>query len=196
MPGFKSLILLLLGLITSGAAVAGDIYRWVDEYGQTHYGDTPANLSSEARELPKKVQPRAGNVIVNPFFNLEKVRVPFSDHGSNMIVEGEVNGVAASFIIDTGATLVVIPPVVAQQAGIKTDKAPRMTIHTAGGDISAPMVTLNSINIGHAAQPDVPAAVHELVGMSPGLGLLGMSFLDHYSMTVDRQSGSLLLEQR
>ena len=104
------LSLLLQILIAPGAAIAGDIYRWVDEYGQVHYGDTPTNLSPDTREQPKKVRPEAGNIITNPFFNLETVRVPFSNQGSNMIVEGEVNGVAASFIVDTGATLVGVSP--------------------------------------------------------------------------------------
>ena len=31
----------------SGAAVAGDIYKWVDEDGNVHYGDKPAGAQSE-----------------------------------------------------------------------------------------------------------------------------------------------------
>ena len=190
-----SLLAALLILPLPGMAAAGDIYRWVDEYGQVHYGDTPSGLSPEARELPKRVEPRAGNVIANPHFNLETVRVPFAANGTNMIVEGSVNGVAARFVVDTGATLVVIPPGVAKRAGIKTDKAAKITVHTAGGAISAPMVKIDSIKVGNAGQADVAATVHELEGFS-SLGLLGMSFLSHYSMTVDPGNGVLLLKTR
>jgi len=194
LPAYKALLLLSV-LLFAGAATAGDIYKWVDEYGQTHFSDTPTGVTPEAWELPRKVNPSAGSVIANPHFNLQTIRVPFSSDGSNMIVDGRVNGVAARFIVDTGASFVVIPPSVAEKAGIKTKDAPRVTLKTVGGDISAPMVKLDSIKVGDADQSGVSAAVHQL-GTSSGLGLLGMSFLDRYNMTVDRQGETLVLEKR
>lgn len=37
----------ILTLAASGIAVAGDIYKWVDEDGHVHYGDKPVGAQSE-----------------------------------------------------------------------------------------------------------------------------------------------------
>lgn len=187
--------ILLLFLWLPGQSVGGDIYKWVDEYGQVHYGDTPSGVSPGARMQPELVNPGPGNIIANPSFNGNRIHVPFTEQGTNMIVEGRVNGIAARFIVDTGASLMIIPPALAERAGIATAKASQISLLTAGGTIAAPMVSLDDVKIGSAGQKNVAAAVHEL-GIAPGLGLLGMSFLDRYKMTVDREGRSLLLERR
>jgi len=37
----KQLIGITLGIVLSLPAAAGDVYRWVDEHGQVHFGDRP-----------------------------------------------------------------------------------------------------------------------------------------------------------
>ena len=48
MPRF-TLILAIASLVTSGAAFAGDIYKWTDEDGNVQYMDRPTGAASEQR---------------------------------------------------------------------------------------------------------------------------------------------------
>ena len=43
-----------LALAASGAALAGDIYKWVDAEGNVHYGDRPAGAQSERMAIDSK----------------------------------------------------------------------------------------------------------------------------------------------
>jgi hypothetical protein len=41
-------------LVVSGAAFAGDIYKWVDEDGNVHYGDRPVAQQSERMDIESR----------------------------------------------------------------------------------------------------------------------------------------------
>ena len=41
-------------LALSGAAIAGDIYKWVDEDGNVHYGDKPAGAQPERMAIESR----------------------------------------------------------------------------------------------------------------------------------------------
>ena len=43
-----------LTLTVSGAALAGDIYKWVDEDGNVHYGDKPVGAQSERMAIESR----------------------------------------------------------------------------------------------------------------------------------------------
>ncbi|MDQ7010376.1 MAG: retropepsin-like aspartic protease [Mariprofundaceae bacterium] len=137
------------------------------------------------------------STVTNPAFNLGKGRaqVPYRTVGNAMMVEGRVNGVAVRFIVDTGASFVVIPPVVARRAGIETAQASRVSVQTANGLVQAPLVNISRLEIGRLSQRQVSAVVQRI---SPDgqTGLLGMSFLSAYQMTVDQSHSMLLLEVR
>jgi len=137
------------------------------------------------------------STVNNPAFNLGKGRaqVPYRAAGNAMLVEGRVNGVAVRFIVDTGASFVVIPPAAAERAGIETAQAPRISVQTANGLVQAPLVTIPRLEIGRLSQREVTAVVQKI---SPDgrTGLLGMSFLSAYKMTVDQGRSMLLLEVR
>ncbi len=48
-----------LTLAVSGAALAGDIYKWVDADGNVHYGDKPAGAQSERMAIDSRPTDRA-----------------------------------------------------------------------------------------------------------------------------------------
>lgn len=52
--------LLLLSLLLAPAAPAGEIYKWVDEQGQTHFGET---MPEKYRKAAQPVDPQPQNVI-------------------------------------------------------------------------------------------------------------------------------------
>ena len=89
----------------------------------------------------------------------------------------EVNGVKLRLMIDTGASMVLIPYEQAARIGINPDTLDfSLPVTTANGRSSVAPIRLSSIKIGPIAVFDVAAAVAR-----PGqlkTGLLGMSFLD------------------
>jgi aspartyl protease family protein len=105
----------------------------------------------------------------------------------------EVNGIKMRLMVDTGATMVLIPFEQAAEIGIDPDSLDfSMPVTTANGRSSVAPIRLSSIKIGPIAVFDVPAAVTR-----PGrlkTGLLGMSFLDRLAET-SFQGDRLILRQ-
>jgi aspartyl protease family protein len=109
-----------------------------------------------------------------------------------------LNGrVHQDYIIDTGATLTVIPTATAQALGIRiTAHTPRLEVRTAGGLILAPDIQLDSVAIGGWEVRNVRALVHDLPN-NPGLGLLGLNFLESFKKwDVDSERGTLILDPK
>jgi hypothetical protein len=52
-------VAITLTLAVSGIAVAGDIYKWVDEDGNVHYGDKPVSNGSERVAIESRPTDRA-----------------------------------------------------------------------------------------------------------------------------------------
>ncbi len=105
----------------------------------------------------------------------------------------EVNGVEMRLMVDTGASMVLIPFEQVAEIGIDPDTLDfSMPVTTANGRSSVAPIRLSSIKIGPIAVFDVPAAVAR-----PGrlkTGLLGMSFLDRLAETSFR-GDRLILRQ-
>ena len=90
-------------------------------------------------------------------------------------VEAAVNGVPVAFMIDTGASDIVLSPADAERLGLRPDRL-RYTgrASTANGEVALAPVSLREIRIGQLTLRDVDAVVNR----SPmPFSLLGMSFL-------------------
>ncbi|RMD62666.1 MAG: TIGR02281 family clan AA aspartic protease [Alphaproteobacteria bacterium] len=110
-----------------------------------------------------------------PFGDAQSVIVP-RDASGHFIVTATVDGAEVQFLIDTGATLVVLGREDAERVGLDPaalDYDAR--IETANGAIMAARVTLEEIRFGDLETFDIPA----LVTRAPlPASLLGMSFLN------------------
>ena len=108
--------------------------------------------------------------------------------------EAEVNGVSLNLMVDTGASMVLIPYEDAISVGIDPASLDfSVPVTTANGSSDVAPVRLSSIKIGPIAVFDVPAAVAR-----PGKlksGLLGISFLERIDETTFRKD-RLILRQR
>lgn len=100
---------------------------------------------------------------------------------------GLVNGIRTNFLVDTGASFVVLPFDDAERIGYtENDLSYVMQVSTANGTTFVAPIRLNAIKVGDIVVNDVRAAVSR-----PGeldQGLLGMSFLDRldsYSVSGD-----------
>ncbi|MGC2415103.1 MAG: TIGR02281 family clan AA aspartic protease [Stellaceae bacterium] len=102
-------------------------------------------------------------------------------HG-HVVVEAAVNGAPVKFLVDTGATMVVLTLKDAAAAGLSgSDLVFSMRTSTANGVARAAPVRLRELRIDQLMVRDVAAAVVENLNIS----LLGQSFLtrlDGYEM--------------
>jgi aspartyl protease family protein len=116
-----------------------------------------------------------------------------SDRQGHFQVEARVEGRFVDFVVDTGASLVVLRESSAALAGIHPQ--PRdytATAVTANGKIKAAQATIDRIEVGGIAVYDVPAMV--LPDEALAKNLLGVSFLSRLKR-YEYANGRLLLEQ-
>jgi len=99
-------------------------------------------------------------------------------------------------MVDTGASSVVISRVAASRLGLDLEKAPLIEATLADGKkVKGRAVYLESVAVDKAQVKNVACAVLDEAPL-PGLdGLLGMTFLEHFSVVIDSQSGKLILEE-
>lgn len=95
--------------------------------------------------------------------------------GGHFMIEADVDGADIRFMVDTGATEVVLTPEDAARIGFDLrDRNFTRQFNTAGGVIRAAPVTLRRLRIGQLVLRDVEAWVNEAPLF---VSLLGMSFL-------------------
>ena len=92
-------------------------------------------------------------------------------------LDGKIDGEAATFIVDTGASVVAMDATMARSIGIDMSRLHFTNeVMTANGIAKAAPIRLDSITIGDITRHNVAAAVTEGSGLNTVL--LGMSFLD------------------
>lgn len=127
------------------------------------------------------------------------VRVPIGRSGKSLIVQARLNGTRdARLILDTGADVTILSHALALDLGI-FPSAPlsTVTLNTVGGQVRADVVRVGSVSVGEAEARDVLAVIHDLPDAPTGIdGLLGLTFLDRFVVTVDTLKGEMQLRQR
>ena len=98
-----------------------------------------------------------------------------SDNG-HFTLEASIDGTAIDFMVDTGATTVVLSPQDAARVGLSPDTLDYNAVfETGNGRTPVALVTLDRLTIGSLDLYDVPAAV---ITKPMSMSLLGMSALD------------------
>ncbi len=102
--------------------------------------------------------------------------------GGHFTTNGQINGKAVSFLVDTGATMIALGQSDADRLGINYKNAPQSFAGTANGRVPISVVTLSSVRVG-----DVEIANVEAVVMPSAMQhvLLGNSFLTRFQMKRD-----------
>jgi aspartyl protease family protein len=98
------------------------------------------------------------------------------------------------FMVDTGASTLVLPQSLAAQLGYTTNQLKSVLVQTANGKTKGLSAMLQSVRVGEAetARVAVTFVDDHLLG---GKRLLGMSFLGRFRMTIDSSNGVLQLEK-
>lgn len=146
-----------------------------------------------------KKQPDSQAAVVQPAY---EPREPTSSGRSLMLdsdgqghfqVEARVEGRFVDFVVDTGASLVVLRESTAAQVGIRPQPRDYTAIAvTANGKIRAARATIERIEVGGIIVYDVPAMV--LPDEALAKNLLGVSFLSRLKR-YEYANGRLMLEQ-
>lgn len=119
----------------------------------------------------------------------QTIRLPRAADG-HYYLTAAVNGVPVDFVVDTGASEVVLTQQDAARVGIDPQSLRYLgSASTANGTVSTAQVRLNSVAVGDIVDRDVRAAVNG--GQMDG-SLLGMTYLGLYSK-IEISNGTMVL---
>ena len=99
-----------------------------------------------------------------------------------------VNGVRGNFVLDSGATYVSLKRTFAQQAKVEIDGESAVRLHTANGVGEGKRGRAATIQVRSLQAKNVPIVVQDDAKGTYGAGidgLLGMSFLARFKLTID-----------
>ncbi len=125
----------------------------------------------------------------------ETVVITFPPGSTRIEVSVVVNGrMQLPFIIDTGASMTLIPAWAAETLGYHPQATSEwIRVQTAGGPRRLPYASLSRIEIQGLGLSNLPVLFGDLPGYDTNRGLLGMDFLRHFSMAVDHDLGRMTL---
>jgi len=128
-----------------------------------------------------------------------QVAVPLKSNKNALIVDAVINqsGNQADgvFIIDTGATYTSISRDMADKLGLDLNHCETVYITTANGRIEVPKVTIQKLNVNGLEAYNVEATVIPLRKESSFSGLLGLSFIRQFVLTIDPQANQLIFRR-
>ncbi len=109
-----------------------------------------------------------------------------ADARGHFTVDGQINGTAVRFLVDTGATVISLSRTDAERLGLDYRSGTASLMSTANGATGAWKIRLDTVRVGEISVNAVDAAVVDTPSMPP---LLGMSFLNRMDL---RREGQVL----
>jgi clan AA aspartic protease (TIGR02281 family) len=114
---------------------------------------------------------------------------PVTRPGSVVEVPVTINNASATFILDTGASFVVLKESFAKKAGIAVDDSTSVHLLTANGVVEGKRGRATIIQLRSLKAADVPVVVEaDSAAAYHADGLLGLSFLSRFNVTIDGHS--------
>ncbi|HMX93119.1 MAG TPA: retropepsin-like aspartic protease [Nitrospira sp.] len=216
-PATVLTVLTLVLLVVPTTFANGTLFECVDAHGKTVFTDSPRQfLSCHAVNLlspkastgpmpptgmpfPPNAPQHVGKTPSSPLLldYSHATAVPVERSGSVLVVMATLNdSKQARLIVDTGASQTIISRRLATELGLaSTAYATRVLLHTASGSVQVDAVILNAIRIGGAELRNSQVLIHDLPDLPFTVdGLLGLSFLGAYQITLDSSRGELHLK--
>lgn len=138
-----------------------------------------ANTPAASSAPPVYVSPAPGSYTI-----------PIRKVGNALLVDVLLNDtLTVTMPIDTGASSTCIAPSVARRLHLNPQQADILPVQTANGIILVPTTEVSSVSVGGATVRGVEVIVQN----TGGAGLLGMSFLEHFHVSIDVPSGHMVL---
>jgi aspartyl protease family protein len=113
-----------------------------------------------------------------------------ADPRGHFFADATVNDQPVRFVVDTGASVVVLSAADAARMGLDWRKGRATNMQTANGPATGYLVKLDKVRVGSIELSNVDAVVVEQ-GLGP-FGLLGMSFLNRLEMRRDGEKMELI----
>lgn len=107
----------------------------------------------------------------------------YADSTGHHFIDGQINGAPLRFLVDTGASAIVMNSGDAKYAKIDYKRGTPVSVQTANGVANAYKVVINNVQLNGLALTQVDGLVME--GGSPAVVLLGMSALNRMEMKRD-----------
>jgi len=114
-----------------------------------------------------------------------------ADGQGHFMPSGQINGKTVQFMVDTGATNVILSQSDARRINLPFEKGQRVNVSTANGTVVGHQLRLDQVRVGDVQAFGVAAVV---LPQSMPYVLLGNSFLQRFQM--QRQNDQLVLEKR
>lgn len=214
-----AMLLLFWVVAAPSCEVSASLYWCTDASGARILTDTPAQLqsctviqssaptesgpsNSHSLSAPSAPEPKetvgvppATLSTATPVRSVAPVAIPLKRVGPLFVVTIRVNGDhEAQLILDTGASHTVLSRGLANRAGLVSGALNGVTMNTVGGLVQAEVVRVNSIRVAEMEVTDSVATIFDLPDAPPDIdGLLGLSFLGRFEVTLDAEKPQLLL---
>lgn len=135
--------------------------------------------------------PGEGAAVATTSFGTGGDRVTLTaDSAGHFFTTGVVNGVSLRFLVDTGATAIVLSSADARRVGLNYLAGTRAFTQTANGIVPVYHVKLDTLRVGEITLNNLDASVIE--GERLPVALLGMSFLNRMEMRRDGTTLTLI----
>lgn len=128
------------------------------------------DFDSIGQRLRLAIDPEAGQIAG------ETLRIPMSDDG-HFWVRATVDGVEGRFLVDSGATTMVLSDDLVRGVGLEREAFPTV-IRTANGDVFARRVRIARLAVGPVVREDIAAVTAPEFGE---VNVIGMNFLSTLS---------------
>lgn len=159
---------------------------------EEHAAAAPEPATPEAREFREHLA-RSLREMSQEF---DQDEIVSRKEGSHLVVQAMIDGrVPAAFLVDTGASLTTISPALAERlTPLPGSEGSGVSTLADGSRSKVKTFEVASLEIGRSRQERVRVAVMPAPGRGVD-GLLGMSFLEHFTVQVDIPAGKLLLNR-
>lgn len=121
----------------------------------------------------------------------------FNPQSPNIILDAKLQGlypITTTLILDTGASVVVLPWKLISVIGLSIDPKKVVRTTTATAVETVPEVIIPEMRVLGKTVKKVEAIIKDLPPESPAEGLLGLSFLKHFKLTLDFKKGTLIFD--
>lgn len=212
--------LIALALVFAVGASAGEVLKWTDEDGNTHFADSLTSVPPRYRDQveQKRYRKRTRSTVrqqsgqeENSYAAsssgrrerrgaLARFEVPYRAYegaARRIIIPVTFNNsVTANMVLDTGAPGMLIRPRLAEKLGIfeKDDGMLLTRSGGLGGSVPAIYTIIDRVNIGGAEDRFIPTTIAPFFG-GPYEGLIGMDFMAGYSIRIDTRRHVVVFEE-
>lgn len=196
----KSILFLIFPMFFPTSALSSQFYR-CKEGKQIIFQQFPCEDPSEQTVMVENPQPGIGSVPVREQIGggsvLEAESKPIKTMAierspdSHFYVEGTVNGQSVKFLIDTGATAVVLPNTIAKSAKLEVGEI--VQAQTANGTANVHTTQIRELRIGNFRFKDVQAFIIDPA--AGNIALLGMNVLDNFEISQKKDTMTLIFKK-